>query len=113
MKSIGVLTPVRKNRRTLSVMYLALCLFLFVLAVPGPVLAAIDVEIGTGRQATIGTDPATGDRVISTPPPVPQEQNQGPQTIIVAPQMDLRQPVPRPGMPTKPYPPAPGTRPRP
>ena len=59
--------------------------------------------IGTqGNRASIGTDSATGMKVIQTPPPAPQQENQGPQTIIVAPEVYPGQTSRRPvnsGMP--------------
>ncbi len=117
MKSIGVLPALRKGKHKgpdgpsaraavgsgLCVFALAvLCSVIF----PAAALAAGGIEMGAGREATIGTDPATGDRVMGTPPPVPQQQDQGPQTVIVAPEVDLRRPGYGP-TPPRPYPPGP------
>ena len=41
----------------------------------------------SGSGAVIGTDPQTGTRVMQTPEPKEQETYQGPQTVIVTPEV--------------------------
>lgn len=67
----------------------------------GDLLAASgDRTMGTrSGQAEITRDPATGDRVMATPDPKPEDQYQGPQTIIVAPEVYPNQSGGRPPRP--------------
>ncbi len=118
MKSIDVLPALRKEKdmglqgrakpATLCTVLPRLMLAaLFALAVVGTAPAAGgDIEMGTGRMGSIGTDPDSGDRLMTTPSPVPQQQDQGPQTIIVSPEIDLQRPGYGP-TPPRPYPPGP------
>ncbi len=65
-------------------------LFAVLFCLTPPPAAAGDGEVTLGTQsgqAAITTDPATGDRVMRTPEPRPQQEYQGPQTIIVAPEV--------------------------
>lgn len=49
-----------------------------------------DRRMGTrSGQAEITRDPATGDLNIATPAPAPQDQDHGPRTVIVAPEVFL------------------------
>lgn len=74
----------------------------FALCFPAAAEAREDKQFGTRNSGSevITTDPATGDRVVRTPEPEPQQEYQGPQTIIVSPEV---YPGGRPG----------GDRPRP
>lgn len=57
-------------------------------AAPGSAAEGQDVTLSTRQgESVIAKDPATGDRVMRTPDPKPQEEYQGPQTIIVAPEV--------------------------
>ncbi len=117
MLSIGVLPPAGKEkqrntgvRTRRAVARSAIGGIAFAVAViffAAPAMAAGGIELGTGREARIGTDPATDDRIMATPPPAaPQPQDQGPQTVIVSPEIDLRRPGYGP-TPPRPYPPGP------
>lgn len=99
MNSLGVLSGIRKgkswpdgrfrhNGRRLA-LGCALLSALFCCAVPGAAAAeGKDATLSTRQgESVIAKDPATGDRVMRTPDPKPQEEYQGPQTILVAPEV--------------------------
>lgn len=123
MRSIGVLQGMRKKKHTettrtaafaaasllahfrtpiQAATLLASLLVMLTLCFPAISGAQEDKHMGTRNSGSgvITRDPATGDRVIQTPDPVPQQDYQGPQTIIVSPEV---YPGGRPG----------GDRPRP
>ena len=96
MRSIGVLNAMRKKKRAPGVrvtacaaaVLLALAVTVSVMVFPGPAAAAGTTTMGTqGGGAVIARDPETGDRVMRTPEPQPQQEYQGPQTIIVSPEV--------------------------
>ena len=106
MRSIGVLNGMRKKKpchdgrfRPVGgrfafgrVLLLALlCCAISGFAAAGPCSAQSggkDETLSTRRGENVITrDPATGDRVMQTPDPKPQDEYQGPQTIIVAPEV--------------------------
>lgn len=119
MRSIGVLQGMRKKKHgetargagftaaslqagfpvAVSAAALFVCL---ALAFPATAEAQEDKQMGTRNSGSevFTKDPVTGDRVIQTPDPAPQQEYQGPQTIIVSPEV---YPGGRPG----------GDRPRP
>lgn len=71
--------------------FLFLTALLLVSAVPGASLTARAQEdrIVTTRnnESVISRDPATGDRVMQTPAPRPQQEYEVPRTVIVAPEV--------------------------
>ena len=119
MRSIGVLHGMRKGKHATRegafprkvLLPAALLLALTALfCLPSNVLAAGDVSITTRNdESTISRDPATGDRVMKTPDAKPQPEYQGPQTVIVAPEV---YPDRRPGSGAN-RPPSGSHRPRP
>ena len=109
MRIIGVLDSGCKGKHASGGMkaFFTFCCLVFafgVIAFQPP--AATAAQKGNTTMATpggdggavIGTDPATGSRVMKTPDPKPQEESQGPQTVIIAPEVypDRQGPRPRP-----------------
>lgn len=97
MRSIGVLRAMCKKKHTARAFPAVpkglsfLVFLLLVSAVPGASLTAWareDKSITTrGNESVISRDSATGDRVMQTPDPKPQQEYEGPQTIIVTPEV--------------------------
>ncbi|CAK7038209.1 MAG: hypothetical protein DELT_00662 [Desulfovibrio sp.] len=113
MRSIGVLDCVRKKKRraggmlpgcaTLAFLTLSAAL-LFIPVAHAANGGSVVMQTPSGG-ATIGKDAETGTRVMQTPEPKEQESYQGPQTIIVSPEVypgggGNRQPG-KPGSPGK------------
>ena len=100
MRSIGVLGGIGKKKRMGCCFHLlyanafaSLRIFtvsaIFCLFLPGIAVGA-DATLSTrNNESTIGREPASGNRVMSTPAPRPQEGVQGPQTIIVSPEIRM------------------------
>ena len=98
MRSIGVLKAIGKKKRmgcdflpphgpfaAMAGIFAVSAVLCF--ALPESALGA-DTTISTrNNESVIERDPASGDRVMRTPDPKPQEDYQGPQTIIVAPEV--------------------------
>lgn len=105
MRSIGVLRCGGKKKRGAGrgapFRILACLAFILVLlcAFPAPGGAAQEGSrtLGTqGSGAIIGTDPDTGAKVMKTPEPEPEEEYQGPQSVIVVPEIYPDRPASRP-----------------
>lgn len=102
MRSIGVLVFVRKKKRAWSGKWgvLAAALLFFVLSAVAAQPSADAAEAGKdavllqtpSSGAVIATDPETGTRVMQTPKPKKQESYQGPQTVIVTPEVHMDAP---------------------
>lgn len=74
----------RKNIPALAVFFLAASL----LCLPAVAFAGGNVTMSTrDNESGITRDPATGDREMKTPEAKPQPEYQGPQTVIVAPEV--------------------------
>ena len=81
----------------------------FAILLPSASFAAGEPGLRTGNDVgSIERDPDTGNRVMRTPGLRPQQEPQGPQTIIVAPQV---YPDGVPGRHPGPRPPHPGAKP--
>ena len=106
MRSIGILQGIRKEKHaerdgtpafvaaSLAAVFqaaapVAVLLASLTLCLPGIAEAREDKQLGTRNKDSeiITRDPATGDRIMRTPEPVPQPEYQGPQTIIVSPEV--------------------------
>lgn len=97
MSSIDVLYGMCKGKRIVGSLWLpvrkALLLNAALLcwAVPGWAASAEpdgEARLGTrSGEAVITRDPESGSRIMRTPDPQPQPEYQGPQTIIVAPEV--------------------------
>lgn len=111
MRIITVLDFRCKKKHAFGVMKIlsAFCCPVFVFALialfPRPAAAAREGNVimttpgGKESGAVIGTDSATGSRVMKTPDPKPKEESQGPRTIIVAPEVYPDRQGSRPGRP--------------
>ena len=88
-------------------------LFGIAVFLPSSVLAADNVSLSTGNNSSIiERDPATGNRVMRTPEPAPPQEYQGPQTILVSPNVyPGSAPDPDGSPPPEVRPPHPGTKP--
>lgn len=106
MQIIGVLQSMRKKKHAetagsaafgaapllaglMAVLPVAALFASLALAFPSTAQAREDKQLGTrnGGNEAITRDQATGDRVMQTPDPAPQPEYQGPQTIIVSPEV--------------------------
>lgn len=93
MRSIGVLDFVRKKKRVFRRVRLASpCLLAALVMSFSPFAVAAEsgnvvMQTPSSSGAVIGKDPETGTRVMRTPEPKEQESYQGPQTVIVAPEV--------------------------
>lgn len=93
MRSIGVLDFVCKKKRVFLIVLMALPCFLAASVIFfSPVAVAAEggnrvMQTPSSSGAVIGKDPETGTRVMQTPEPKKQESYQGPQTVIVAPEV--------------------------
>lgn len=119
MRSIGFLHFMRKKKHAARFVFLRhfpLFLRMMTLAVVlmGLFTTAYEASargceetMGTTSGAVIATDPETGTRVMRTPEPRAQQEYQGPQTIIVAPEVYPGRPGHRPSPlpPPRPFPP--------
>ncbi len=76
--------PCAKIRAGIRILALAA---VFCLPMPGLALGADQALSTRDNESTISRDPASGDRVMRTPDPKPQEDYQGPQTIIISPEV--------------------------
>ncbi|SBW09244.1 exported hypothetical protein [uncultured delta proteobacterium] len=96
MRSIGVLRGMRKEKHVaarsaflrknippLAVFFLAAGL----LCLPSIAFAGDATMSTRNNESGITRDPATGDRGMQTPEAKPQPEYQGPQTVIVAPEI--------------------------
>lgn len=88
----GVSLPVRLYS-IFHIVLPVLALLVFLAAPRYAPAAENSVNMGTSTATgestgiVIGKDPATGTRVMRTPEPKPQPEYQGPQTVIVAPEV--------------------------
>lgn len=93
MRSIGVLDFVRKKKRVVCIVRLAMPCFLAALVISFSSFAVaaeggnVVMQTPSSSGAVIGKNPETGARVMRTPEPKEQESYQGPQTVIVAPEV--------------------------
>jgi hypothetical protein len=100
MRSLGVLDFVRKKKRAIPAGLFVLG-FIFGAPFSGETAKEENVVMQTPSSfgAAIGKDPDTGTRVMQMPEPEEQETYQGPQTVIVAPEVYPDGPGHRPSKP--------------